>query len=78
MLRGLPLESLSSASADEVSAVDVVLGYGVGDGVVCAVRVSACMAVVTLGCRNGFAVCANVEVMRRLGAAAVAARRRSH
>ena len=67
-LRYLGEERLDGVSADEASAYEAVLGHlsGMdacgGDEVV-----SSCMALHTLGCRNGIALCGRVDVIELAG-----------
>jgi hypothetical protein len=63
VLRDLPREHLEVVSLDEVSAVEVVLGC-MGESLGAGVRVSACMALFALGCRNGIAACGTEEFAR--------------
>ena len=63
-LRGLSEERLDCVSADEAAAYDVVKLHMCGlESCVGAEAVSGCMALFTLGCRNGMALCGTVEVM---------------
>ena len=55
-LRGLSEEHLDGVCADEAAAYEAVLGHLRGmDACVGAEVVSSCMALHTLGCRNGIA-----------------------
>ena len=63
-LRDLSEERLDAVSVDEAAAYDAVLRHlsgmskCVGDEIVC-----SCLAMFTLGCRNGAAVCGRVDVL---------------
>eukprot|EP01050_Picozoa_sp_SAG11_P024591 SAG11_NODE_5286_length_1606_cov_1.529529_1_plen_442_part_01 len=72
-LRGMGRESLAVASADEVSSVDAVLRHMEAGDSSSEILVSANMAVYTLCCRNGLAVCGSVEVADRVFAFGVGA-----
>eukprot|EP01051_Picozoa_sp_SAG22_P025293 SAG22_NODE_7426_length_741_cov_0.904984_1_plen_246_part_11 len=63
-LRGLSEERLSAVCADEAAAFDVVRDH-VGGLVDCFGDdfVSGCMALHTLGCRNGVSLCGRAEVV---------------
>jgi hypothetical protein len=63
-LRGLSEERLDAVSADEAAAYDAVLGHLSGmEPCAGAAVVSGCMALHTLGCRNGADVCATVDAL---------------
>eukprot|EP01046_Picozoa_sp_COSAG06_P021538 COSAG06_NODE_1624_length_8892_cov_3872.704424_1_plen_1008_part_10 len=63
-LRCLSDERLSDVSADEAAAYEAVLGHLSGLDVCAGVEVvSSCMALHTLGCRNGLALCGRVDVL---------------
>eukprot|EP01046_Picozoa_sp_COSAG06_P055401 COSAG06_NODE_10174_length_1735_cov_2.826406_4_plen_305_part_01 len=67
-LRGLSNERLDGVSADEAAAYDAVLGHVSGmDACAGGEVVSSCMALHTLGCRNGIAVCGRVDVLELAG-----------
>eukprot|EP01050_Picozoa_sp_SAG11_P000710 SAG11_NODE_24_length_24699_cov_10.132195_13_plen_723_part_00 len=65
-LRAMSQESQTVTSADEVLVSELVLEYMIRDGWDGEVRVSASMAMFTLGCRNGFAVIGTVEFVERV------------
>eukprot|EP01046_Picozoa_sp_COSAG06_P028656 COSAG06_NODE_2598_length_6603_cov_35.529982_2_plen_754_part_01 len=63
-LRCLSDERLDAVNADEAAAYEAVLGYLSGlDACDGGEVVSCCMALHTLGCRNGIALCGRVDVM---------------
>eukprot|EP01050_Picozoa_sp_SAG11_P014886 SAG11_NODE_1878_length_4131_cov_81.001984_1_plen_1376_part_11 len=64
VLRGLSPARLEEVSSQEVSAVDAVVAHMEGAEVLgIASRAVACMALFTLGCRNGFAICCSKELI---------------
>eukprot|EP01046_Picozoa_sp_COSAG06_P062014 COSAG06_NODE_13823_length_1215_cov_3.380824_2_plen_316_part_01 len=68
-LRCLSDERLDGVSADEAAAYEAVLGHLSGlDACTGDEFVSSCMALHTLGCRNGIAVCGRVDVLELAGA----------
>eukprot|EP01046_Picozoa_sp_COSAG06_P102998 COSAG06_NODE_49166_length_327_cov_0.859649_1_plen_99_part_01 len=64
-LRCLSDERLDGVDADEAAAYEAVLHHLSGMMDACAGDefVSSCMALHTLGCRNGIAVCARVDML---------------
>eukprot|EP01046_Picozoa_sp_COSAG06_P043917 COSAG06_NODE_5830_length_3253_cov_113.318643_1_plen_1084_part_11 len=67
-LRGLSESRLEAVCADEAVAYEAVRGYLRGlDSCVGGEVVSASMALFTLGCRNGLAVCGTVDVLEQTG-----------
>ena len=67
-LRCLSDERLDGVSADEAAAYEAVLHHLSGmDACAGAEFVSSCMALHTLGCRNGIAVCGRVDVLELAG-----------
>jgi hypothetical protein len=64
VLRGLSEDHLQSVSADECAAFEAIRSLVTQvDTFSSPELVSGCMALVTLGCRNGFAVCGSVELV---------------
>eukprot|EP01046_Picozoa_sp_COSAG06_P045745 COSAG06_NODE_6372_length_2961_cov_127.651992_1_plen_781_part_10 len=67
-LRCLSDERLDGVDADEAAAYEAVLGHLSGLDACAGVEfVSSCMALHTLGCRNGVALCGRVDVIERAG-----------
>eukprot|EP01046_Picozoa_sp_COSAG06_P021539 COSAG06_NODE_1624_length_8892_cov_3872.704424_2_plen_1157_part_00 len=67
-LRCLSDERLDGVDADEAAAYEAVLGHLSGMDACAGVEVvSSCMALHTLGCRNGVALCGRVDVMELAG-----------
>ena len=77
VLRGLPCTHQEAVSAEEVLAVDVVVAHmqrvidlrhtkEAAAGSSNSIRVSACMGLFTLGCRNGVAVCGSKDLLKEL------------
>ena len=63
-LRGMSEARLESVCADEAAAYEAVMSHVSGlESCVGAETVSGCMAMFTLGCRNGLALCGTVEVL---------------
>eukprot|EP01046_Picozoa_sp_COSAG06_P080553 COSAG06_NODE_27822_length_585_cov_6.876543_1_plen_195_part_11 len=70
-LRCLSEERLDGVNADEAAAYEAVLGHVSGmDACAGGEVVSSCMALHTLGCRNGIALCGRVDVIELAGDAA--------
>eukprot|EP01047_Picozoa_sp_COSAG01_P081449 COSAG01_NODE_16244_length_1255_cov_5.196367_2_plen_266_part_00 len=68
-LRCLSDERLNAVSADEAAAYEAVLGHLSGlDACAGDAVVSSCMALHTLGCRNGVALCGRVDALELAGA----------
>jgi hypothetical protein len=69
VLRGLSDDRLGTASADECTAFDAVMGHLSSSEKQCGglELESACVSLFKLGCRNGFVVCARVEAMELIG-----------
>eukprot|EP01046_Picozoa_sp_COSAG06_P105598 COSAG06_NODE_51847_length_309_cov_1.119048_1_plen_103_part_11 len=67
-LRCLSEERLDGVDADEAAAYEAVLGHMSGlDACAGDEVVSSCMALLTLGCRNGIALCGRVDVLELAG-----------
>ena len=69
-LRGLSEDRLDAVCTEEAAAYEAVLSrLRVMDGCVGAEVVSSCMALCTLGCRNGASLCGRVDVIDTIAGA---------
>jgi hypothetical protein len=71
VLRQLSCQRLEAVSADEMAAAAAILHHFRELTAADTTHVSACMALFTLGCRNGVDICASVEFVDGVGPAAV-------